>query len=218
MVFWYSAIYFTENLGNKGWQLVKEAELSKDKLHSLLRLMKILNSIQGFGGKINLALIYYHLFQIFQVWTNNLSLTCERFEAVEVNSMEDDSCLQERQSLSNRQHSRPQPWIKYRIRWLKSYQLKLSFQNLATILILFDCIWHIIVKYLKIKGLEEWETSTGEACFACHRKKKSTFWTCFTIMFEIVIFIEVHRNWENAEFIPVTTSPKDQRAAPHYPH
>lgn len=125
MVFWYSAIYFTENLGNKGWQLVKEAELSKDKLHSLLRLMKILNSIQGFGGKINLALIYYHLFQIFQVWTNNLSLTCERFEAVEVNSMEDDSCLQERQSLSNRPHSRPQPWIKYRICWLKSYQLKL---------------------------------------------------------------------------------------------
>lgn len=71
--------------------------------------MKILNSIQGFGGKINLALIYYHLFQIFQVCTNNLLLTCEGFEVVEVNSMEDDSCLQERQSLSNIPHSKPQP-------------------------------------------------------------------------------------------------------------
>jgi len=48
-----------------------------------------------------LALIYCHLFQIFQVDTNKLSLTHEEFEAVEVTSMEDDSCLQERQSVSN---------------------------------------------------------------------------------------------------------------------
>lgn len=148
--------------------------------------MKILNSIQGFGGKINLALIYYHLFQIFQVWTNNLSLTCEGFEAVEVNSMEDDSCLQERQSLSNIAHSRPWPWIQYRINWLKIKATKtVSFQGSTTILILFDCIWHLIVKYLKIKGLEEGETSTEEECLACHREKKSTFLACSKLFFSL---------------------------------